>query len=164
MAGQTKVTTNFEYNPRCAKRDLTVAASSVFTYTNLYNLTLGPASTNIETFQNEFQGRFNQGFLGMHGAGHYAIGGDAGDVFSSPNDPAFWLHHSMLDRVWWIWQSLHLDQANTVGGTITRNNTPPSGRTTADDLIETNYLNLDAVKIGDVLSTIGGKPLCYIYL
>jgi tyrosinase len=37
----------------------------------------------------------------MHAAGHFSIGGDGGDVFSSPNDPAFFLHHAMVDRVWW---------------------------------------------------------------
>jgi len=26
------------------------------------------------------------------------------DFFTSPGDPLFFLHHAMLDRVWWIWQ------------------------------------------------------------
>jgi tyrosinase len=153
------------YNPRCAKRDLTSTASTKwFTNTNLYNLTLGEASKSVNTFQNELQGRFGDKFLGMHATGHFAIGGEAGDFYSSTNDPVFFMHHAMLDRVWWIWQALHLNQAKTVAGTHTIFNNPPSPNTTLQDLIEMNYLNLPTVQIGDVLSTLDGEPLCYIYL
>jgi hypothetical protein len=35
------------------------------------------------------------------------MGGDPGrDFFTSPGDPLFYLHHGMIDRTWWIWQSL----------------------------------------------------------
>jgi tyrosinase len=165
MDGLVKSTSPLAYNPRCAKRDLTTSATTKwFTLENLHNLTLGDASENIYTFQNELQGRFTDGFLGLHATGHFAIGGEAGDFYSSTNDPLFFLHHSMLDRVWWIWQALHLDQAETVAGTLTINNSPPSRNTTKEDLIQTNYLNLPKVQIGDVLSTLDGEPLCYIYL
>ncbi|KAH7067656.1 hypothetical protein BKA63DRAFT_479709 [Paraphoma chrysanthemicola] len=165
MAGETRVTERLAYNPRCAKRDLTTFASSTWlTVENLYNLTLGTASENIETFQNEFQGRFADGFLGLHAAGHFALGGDAGDLYSSPNDPVFFLHHAMVDRVWWIWQALHLDQAKTVAGGTTLLNSASSPKATLKDLIQMNYLDLPDVKIEEVLSTLGGEPLCYIYL
>jgi tyrosinase len=142
----------------------TAASSGWLTAENLYNVTLGPASKNIETFQNELQGRFDQGFLGLHAAGHFSIGGDAGDFFSSPNDPVFFMHHSMVDRLYWIWQALHLNQAGTIAGTITLNNNPPSRQTSLDDVIQTNYLNLDPLAIKDLLSTIDDEPFCYIYL
>jgi tyrosinase len=74
------------------------------------------------------------------------------------------MHHSMLDRVYWIWQALHLNQAGTVAGTITINNNPPSRKTGLDDVIETNWLGMETRKIGDLLSTISGEPFCYIYL
>lgn len=126
------------------------------------------------------QGRFTDEFLGLHAAGHFSIGGDAGDIFSSPVDPAFYLHHvcscpskilfvqanglkAMVDRVYWIWQALHQEQANTVAGTITLNNSPPSRNTTLEDLIQTNYLNAEATSIGDMMNTLEGKLLCYIY-
>lgn len=165
MAGEVPVTSPFAYNPRCAKRDLTNYASQTwFTHTNLYNITLGPASHSIALFQNELQGRFEEDFLGMHAAGHFVMNGDGGDFFSSPNDPAFWLHHAMVDRVWWIWQALHLDQAETIAGTITINNDPPSRNATLEDLVQMNYLGLEDVKIGKLLNTLGGEPFCYIYL
>ncbi|KAI4948928.1 hypothetical protein J4E91_005390 [Alternaria rosae] len=160
MAGEVPVKSPLEWNPRCAKRDLTSYASSTWmTFENLYNVTLGTASKNVGRFQDELQGRFPDGFLGMHGAGHFAIGGDGGDVFSSPNDPAFFLHHAMVDRVWWIWQALHLDQAKSVAGTITIFNQPPSRDARLDDPIQMNYLNLEPTTIEDMMSTLDGEPL-----
>ncbi|KAK6223860.1 hypothetical protein LQW54_000004 [Pestalotiopsis sp. IQ-011] len=165
MAGQTKVNSSFAYNPRCLKRDLSAyTASSWLTTTNLVNLTLGNAASTIETFQNELQGRFPQGFLGLHAAGHFSIGGDAGDLFSSPVDPVFFLHHAMLDRVWWIWQALHLDQADTIAGTITLFNNPPSRNTTLEDTIYMGQSNAPVRPISELLNSLGDSPFCYIYL
>lgn len=42
--------------------------------------------------------------IGPHGGMHYAISGDPGaDLFTSPGDPAFWVHHGMMDRMWTFW-------------------------------------------------------------
>ena len=165
MAGEVKVNSTFVYNPRCLKRDLTnYASSNWLTTDNLYNLTLGPAAKNIATFQNELQGRFDQGFLGLHAAGHFSIGGDAGDFFSSPNDPVFFMHHAMLDRVWWIWQALHLDQYKSIAGTVTLFNNPPSRDAVLEDIVQMNCLNLDPRTIGELLGTLDDSPFCYIYL
>ncbi|KAK6063572.1 hypothetical protein SCUP515_12328 [Seiridium cupressi] len=139
-------------------------ASNWLTLPNLLNLTLGSAASSVETFQNDLQGRFSQGFLGLHAAGHFSIGGDAGDLFSSPVDPAFWLHHSMLDRVWWLWQALHLDIADTIAGTITIFNKPPSRNTSLADAIFMGQSNAPARPISDLLNTLGDSPFCYIYL
>lgn len=98
MRGYTPVMKNqLDYNPRCMRRDLTKAASATFTNSNLLNITVGEASATVGLFQEELQGPL--GTLRMHGAGHYAMGGDGSDVFSSLNDPAFYLHHAMIDRV-----------------------------------------------------------------
>lgn len=154
MASEVKSTKHFFTN---------YASSNWLTTDNLYNLTLGSASKNIATFQNELQGRFDQGFLGLHAAGHFSIGGDAGDFFSSRNDPVF-MHHSMLDRLWWIWQALHLNQAGTIAGIITLFNNPPSHDATLDDVVQMNYLNLEPQKLKDLMSITDGDPFCYIYL
>jgi tyrosinase len=69
----------------------------------------------------------------------------------------------MLDRVWWLWQALHREQAATIAGTITLSNRPPSRNATLDDVVQMNYLGLEARKIGDLLSVVDG-PFCYIYL
>lgn len=165
MAGQVKTNSSLGYNPRCLKRDLSAyTASNWLTSSNLLNITIGPAAKSIETFQNELQGRFSQGFLGLHAAGHFSIGGDAGDLFSSPVDPVFWMHHAMLDRVWFIWQALHLNQAETIAGTITIFDKPPSRNATLDDPLYMGTINAPTRPISDLLSTLGDSPLCYIYL
>lgn len=152
------------YNPRCLSRDLSnYTASTWFTAENLLNVTVGDASGSIELFQNELQGRFQDLFLGMHASGHMAVGGEASDLFSSINDPSFWFQHSMVDHVYWIWQALHLDQADTIAGTITILNQPPSRDTSIADIIDVG-VNAPPVAIEDVLDTLGQQSLCYIYV
>lgn len=163
MQGYTPIFTDVKsLNPRCQRRDLTTAASlSTFTASNLLNVTTGPASATVGHFQDELQGPY--GTLRLHGAGHYAMGGDGSDVFTSLNDPAFYLHHAMVDRLYWIWQILHPAEAGKVNGTITFRNNPPSREGTVDDLLDVGRLG-PAVPIRDVLDTLGGAPLCYIYV
>lgn len=152
------------YNPRSLRRDVSGWPLQKWcTAESLLNVTVGTASKTIASFQDELQGRFGDGFLGMHAAGHYAMGGDASDFYSSLNDPAFWLHHAMVDRVWWIWQMLHPDQARTVAGTLTLGNNPPSRNGTIDDYLEVPYL-IEPVVLKNVFNTLGGAPLCYIYV
>lgn len=149
-------------NPRCLRRDLSsYALQTWMTLTNLQNVTIGDASASILTFQNELQGRFGDLFLGMHAAGHFAANGDASDLFASPTDPSFFLHHSMVDRLYWTWQALHLDQADTIAGTITILNQPPSRDAVKEDALDVG-VTAEAITIGDALSTLGG-PFCYIY-
>ncbi|KAI0905943.1 hypothetical protein F4823DRAFT_110886 [Ustulina deusta] len=151
------------YNPHCLSRDLSAyTASTWLTLGNVLNVTTGAASGSLLLFQNELQGRFTDGFLGLHTAGHGVTGGISGDLFGSPVDPVFFLHHAMLDRVYWIWQALHPFQANTVAGTLTLFNSPPSRDTSVNDTIDLG-VNAAPQKIGDLLNTLGGSPLCYIY-
>ncbi|KAK2038065.1 Di-copper centre-containing protein [Colletotrichum somersetense] len=154
------------YNPRCLRRDLnSYVATNWFTNQNLLNITLGPASHSIGLFQNELQGRFSDKFLGMHAAGHFSVNGDASDLFSSVVDPSFFLHHAMVDRVYWVWQALHLVDgiASDLAGTITLNNNPPSRNALKTDMLNMG-VNAASATIGDVLNTLGGSPLCYLYI
>lgn len=151
------------YNPRCLRRDLSAySVDTWMTTKNLLNITIGPASQTIASFQNELQGRFSDGFLGMHAAGHFTMGGDASDLFSSPTDPIFFLHHAMVDRIYWIWQALHPVQASKIAGTITILNRPPSRDALKADLINLGVL-APTLSIGDLLDTLS-DPFCYIYL
>ena len=99
---------------------------------------------------------------------HYAMGGDPGrDVFVSPGDPLFYLHHSMIDRTWWIWQMLDPSTRavgqTAVAGTNTFLNSPPSANTTIDDYVQYGYAAGPPRQIKDLLRTTGG-PFCYVYL
>ncbi|KAI0874785.1 Di-copper centre-containing protein [Hypoxylon argillaceum] len=161
--GQVAFPVFLGYNPRCMSRDLSAfTATNWLTLSNILNITVGAASGSVLLFQNELQGRFTDGFLGLHTAGHGVMGGSSGDIFASPTDPVFFLHHAMLDRVYWLWQALHPAKARTLGGTITLFNTPPSRDTLPTDIIDLGVNGVD-LKISDLLDTLGG-PLCYYYL
>lgn len=65
------------YNPRCLKRNLTDAIIREFA---LWQATLDLAlnTDNIADFQLVMQGIPGSGNTGVHGGGHYAMGGDPG--------------------------------------------------------------------------------------
>ncbi|KAK1623769.1 hypothetical protein BDP81DRAFT_399120 [Colletotrichum phormii] len=159
----------FAYNPRCLKRDLTTAINR--RYSNaiaiLHNILV---PQNVDKFQVEMQGDPESGTMGMgiHGGGHFTLGGDPGrDFFVSPGDPAFYLHHAQIDRVWWMWQMLSPNARqfadDAVMGTNTFLNSPPSADTTLDDVLEYGYAAGPSIKIRDTMSTLAG-PYCYVYL
>ncbi|EFW14572.1 hypothetical protein D8B26_006956 [Coccidioides posadasii str. Silveira] len=153
-----------DYNPRCLKRDLTDAIVRKFANaTAVVDLIL--RRKTIESFQMNMQGIPGSGSIGVHGGGHYAMGGDPGrDVFVSPGDPAFFFHHAMIDRVWWIWQNLDLkNRQNAIHGTGTFLNDPPSPDTTLDTMVDLGYAGGPMLPMRDLMSTING-PFCYVYL
>ncbi|PJF19573.1 Tyrosinase domain-containing protein [Paramicrosporidium saccamoebae] len=53
-----------------------------------------------------------------HGLVHTSLGGATGDMseMNSPNDPIFFLHHSMVDYIWWIWQQTTGGRMEEYGG------------------------------------------------
>lgn len=104
-----------------------------------------------------------QSGTGVHPAGHFTISGDPGsDFYVSPGDPAFWLHHSMIDRIWYIWQSQDFKNRQQViaGGTSMFG----GGKATLNDGVDLEVLNVDGKKytIKDLVSTVAG-PMCYVY-
>jgi tyrosinase len=163
--GETGSTANpLAYNPRCLKRDLsTQIVRDYANFTAIVDLIL--RHDNIYDFQMNMQGVPGSGNIGVHGGGHYAMGGDPSrDVFVSPGDPAFWLHHGMIDRTWWIWQNLDLyKRLNAISGTGTFLNGPPSPNTTLDTVLDIGYAGGETVAMRDLMSTVSG-PFCYIYL
>ena len=155
------------YNPRCLRRDISKYVTSNFlTDSNVTSLITD--FKDIYWFQTFMQGNFfsSSNYLGVHTGGHFVVGGDpGGDLFSSPGDPYFFLHHAMIDRVYWTWQNQDVGPRtfgnNSLSGTITLNNSPPSRNTTKDDVIDLG-VNAAPVRIADTFSTLGG-PFCYIY-
>jgi tyrosinase len=81
----------------------------------------------------------------------------------SPGDPVFYLHHAQIDRVWAIWQNLDPpNRQNTIFGTGTFQNIPPSANVTMDDYVSVGVLN-EPKKVRELLSTVAG-PFCYVYV
>ncbi|ORY70332.1 uncharacterized protein BCR38DRAFT_503695 [Pseudomassariella vexata] len=101
LAGGTTIVNNdsLAYNPRCLKRDLTTSIVQEFANASSI-LYLIMQHNEINDFQMHLQGTPDKGDLGVHGGGHYAICGDPGrDASVSPGDPAFYLHHAMVDQI-----------------------------------------------------------------
>jgi tyrosinase len=154
-------------NPRCLKRDLNPGIAKQYTtFRNTTELIL--QKTNIKDFQGEFTGdprTSASNLLGVHGGGHFSIGGDPGsDPFISPGDPAFYLHHAQVDRVYWIWQNLDFAARQNVWGTTFFMDLVPSPNTTVNDLIDIKPLTPTTRPIKDLMDTVGGSPFCYVYI
>ncbi|KAH6613042.1 hypothetical protein C7974DRAFT_437644 [Boeremia exigua] len=94
---------------------------------------------------------------GAHAWGHNGIGSVMSDVYASPSDPVFFLHHAFIDRNFRTWQNN--------GGTLrtsTITGTDASGqRLSLDSPITVNGIRPD-VTIRQVLDT-RGTLLCYTY-
>ncbi|KAJ7091863.1 Di-copper centre-containing protein [Mycena belliarum] len=159
----------------------------------VWNLSM-PATDNftrpvVEGIINGFEGDFRNFHAtlesGPHTYVHLCVSGDmAGvcpvgappDCITAPtfsaNDPLFFLHHAMVDRIWYKWQHKHKSNKNAFfGGSVQRleNATaflryqtggPPF--LSMDSVIPTNGLATSPVILSDVMSTTEG-PLCYIY-
>jgi tyrosinase len=149
------------YNPRCLSRDLSPEAAKSATEERIVSLILN--SPDISTFQDVMQ-YVVTGDLGVHGAGHYGIGGDAnGDLYNSPSDPAFFMHHAMIDLTWWTWQSLGLgSRQNVIAGTLTFMNNPPSRNASLADGLDLGYAGVPNITIASAVDTLAG-PFCYVY-
>lgn len=127
-----------------------------------------------------------ENFGGPHPGPHFILGGDMGGTCPfgggppscnpgpkwTSNDPMFFLHHAMIDKVWSEWQ--HANSSNTdafAGGTVSwlANSSvlflqyptggPPWLNTSSE--IPSDGL-WDYTTVGDVLDTVGGR-LCYVY-
>ena len=88
----------------------------------------------------------------------YGISGDF-ETFTAPYDPLFFLHHTQLDRLWWLWQ---LRQPNggleAYGGHKERHSMEMA---TLDDEIRVGAL-APAIKVREVMD-IHGEMLGYEY-
>ncbi|KAK4448376.1 hypothetical protein QBC34DRAFT_352975 [Podospora aff. communis PSN243] len=74
------------------------------------------AQVNAENVFSEFSNRLENE---PHAAVHLGVGGVAGDMgpqSSSPNDPLFFLHHTQVDRLWWLWQQKNPSRTTEYNG------------------------------------------------
>lgn len=106
------------YNPRCLTRDLNKEFSNIARPTNVTKLFEG--TPDVGTFLSVMD---PPTFPGVHGAGHFSLGGIELDLWASPSDPVFFLHHANIDRMWTIWQGQDLaNRTNMMWGTGTTGN------------------------------------------
>ncbi|QKD48684.2 uncharacterized protein FOBCDRAFT_127941 [Fusarium oxysporum Fo47] len=96
-----------DYNPRCLSRDIAPEYGISKLNQTIVDWTL--EAKDFFEFDQRVQGGASAESQGYHGGGHLAIGGslgEMGDMYSSPGDPIFWLHHTNVDRLWDRWQRL----------------------------------------------------------
>lgn len=167
LAGNAPAPEGMLYNPRCLKRDVGPGVSQRFTKaSDVLSLILN--NTKIYDFQMTMEGIPGSGSIGVHGGGHFTVAGDpGGDLFGSPGDPAFYLHHGMIDRVWTAWQDLDPEARQyALSGTGTFLNNPPSADTTLDTIVDIGFAaqgdETGGRKMSDLMSTTGGE-FCYVY-
>ncbi|KIJ50748.1 hypothetical protein M422DRAFT_44383 [Sphaerobolus stellatus SS14] len=152
-------------NPRCLSRDFSPYFAGRYLGWNTTAYTL--AATDFGRFARRVEGEPSFEGSSIHGGGHYGVGGFwgiMGDLFNSPGDPVFFLHHANLDRVWWSWQVRNLnkrltdisgpinysDFTNTIGGNVTL------------DFKMTLGVNAKDLTVGDTMD-IRGESMCYLY-
>lgn len=95
------------YSPRCLARDISAEYGISKLNQTIVDWTL--EAKDFFEFDQRVQGGASSESQGYHGGGHLAIGGslgEMGDMYSSPGDPIFWLHHTNVDRLWDKWQRL----------------------------------------------------------
>ncbi|KAJ1902361.1 hypothetical protein LPJ66_000121 [Kickxella alabastrina] len=90
---------------------------------------------------------------GCHGAVHLGISGDMSTMFA-PNDPFFFLHHLMVDKLWYDWQLMEPKTRFKLYDSTNYENQPVN----ANDLVP----GFPNVHIRDILDPREG--LCYVYV
>jgi len=89
----------------------------------------------------------------------------------APNDPMFFLHHAMIDKIWYEWQLRSSTNKNAFGGGSISIQVDPVGAAAypngAPPFLDTSSAIpgdglWDGYTVQDVMDTVGGK-LCYIY-
>lgn len=152
----------FDYNPRCLNRSLNDYVSSHYTNSTIVDVLLN--SNTVAEFQMvmDHWPPTKDGVLGLHGGGHFSIGATLQDLFASSQDPAFFLHHSQVDRVWAIWQAK--DEQNrryALNGTSTITNPPWGELVRLDTVMDFGILSGPRL-VREVMSPTA-YGMCYFY-
>lgn len=148
-------------NPHCLRRDIKDYALPTWSnQTGVDELLNAP---NISIVQSTFtSSKALEPHRGLHGGGHFAIGGAMTDFFGSPSDPVFFPHHANIDRLWSQWQAA--DPANRqyqYNGT-NRFLDPPSAPQLVNETV-LNFYILGNITMGEVANIMDG-PYCYRYV
>ena len=149
------------YAPRCVTRDLNSNITQSNHRASVVNHLL--TASSIREFQAAMDDNIrNSSVLAPHTAGHWSVGLSLWDQFASPSDPAFYLHHSMIDNMWAQWQLGDPENRTfALDGTVTTLNNPPSQNATLDFVTSFGYLDQPR-KLRELMDSRGGQ-YCYRY-
>jgi tyrosinase len=152
-------------NPRCLRRDFSPYFAGRYLGTNQTMLTINQPT--FGHFARVMEGGPSFEASGIHGGGHYGVGGthgQMGDLYTSPGDPIFYMHHANLDRVWWSWQTRNLNARLTdISGPIKLMDyaNAQAGNVTLDFQMSMGVLAPNTT-VGDTMNIRGGY-FCYDY-
>lgn len=155
----------FDYQPRCFARQFNDTSSGLYLNQTAVDRLLD--SADIREFQFNMDGREMReyppnGFVGPHSAGHQSLGPIMGDFYGSPQDPAFFLHHGMVDRTWALWQAQDEESRLTqTYGTASIFNDPTTPNVTMDTQLEFGVLS-EPKTMRELVST-HANDFCYEY-
>lgn len=152
---------NYDYVPSCLTRDLNQFVA--MTWTNETDVTEAVHSPDAASFELALNGIIGGSSLGIHSAAHFSIGGPMDSIHVSPQDPIWYPLHAMIDHVYWSWQIQNPSIADTLSGTMTAINIPPSPNVTLTSIEPTwGYFDESQIMVGELVSTTSG-PFCYQY-
>lgn len=138
--------TDYDYNPHCLQRETDESATA----------NVNTAYVNQCYAWGDFANMAACVEGGPHAWGHNGIGGVMGDMYCSPGDPSFWLHHAFVDRLWRIWQNMDSSRLTTIDGTDVSGNQLNLG-------MSVNVWDMrPTVTIGQIMDTTD-ETLCYKY-
>jgi len=92
----------------------------------VYDMSPWNDKTVLDTFRNQLEGAYIPPSAisapGLHDQVHAFVGGAMSSLDTSPNDPVFFLHHSMVDRIWAQW--IHKNRNTNVAPYLTATQNP----------------------------------------
>lgn len=147
--------------PQCLIRDLN--DDTITLYNNQSQIDSVLAQDNIGDLETHLDRLPGGGAnLGPHVGGHVSLGSVMFDQFASPYDPAFMLHHGMVDRVWAMWQAADPDARRyQYNGTSTIFNAPDTPEVYNETSLFFGLLG-DTITVKETTNPMGGR-YCYRY-
>lgn len=146
----------------CLKRDFSPRIFNYFTLPERIELIL--AQPDYTSFDRAIEGLPDPRYPNIHTGGHFAVGGllgQAGSIYNSPGEPLFYLHHTNLDSILWLWQKQDPEKRlHEVGGPVKMLDYG-GVNVTLDFEVDLGVI-AGSVKLGDLLDT-QGSVLCYVY-
>ncbi|TID18549.1 Guanine nucleotide-binding protein alpha-2 subunit [Venturia nashicola] len=150
------------FYPHCMTRDFAFRTKSKEDVEWLHSLIM-PEYVNAILKRPSYDLFFESFENGAHNSIPQLIRGDW-LTFTAPNDPLFFLHHTQVDRLWWLWQmqdpGTRLKQFHGPAEDF-RNTTIKHSQASKSDILPMGSIAED-MKVEDVMDT-QGEYLCYEY-
>lgn len=149
------------YTPHCLERDLNnYIATRYNNQSAVDDLVAQPDITSFQAAMDTLSP--NSANIGSHTGGHFSLGLALIDFFVSPGDPAFFLHHAMIDRVWATWQAIDPEtRLYALNGTTVIFDPPGAPEATLDTIQSWGALG-EEKRTGDLMNIDDGD-YCYGY-